>query len=521
MVRLSVATLTSALLLAALSPLAQALPSPIVFTSNSTDVFARDQLEARYDGMISTAAPLERRYNTNLQGPSGYRYSWGIDGARVSFGTSSGQYITRSAIAGATTVGQAEVNACGAICERTSRCGFFHPVEMRGSSEGNVICALYTTKQDKSAATWKDGPTSTGGTVVASYGFTRDAGAVGGSTLPAPPSGATLVQYKGCTTSSFTIPMFVNKNYPVTRSSSASTAWIVQHGSGRNFNDYFTSLRNVVGDEGVIIAPNFYASSDSGKWYQPTKNLAWNSNDWANGADAVAPAGVGSCSSFDVIDSLVNLLRDRSKFPNLRRVFVVAHSGGASMMAKYGMLKPNTGYKYVLANSPSMPYFTTARPNSPAGCSDFNTWGYGFGSPMPRYVAERNPGGPSAFRNWITQDITLMTADLDTYSRDQSGDQSCPVQAQGGQNRRDRGYAWWAYINLLGGTQTDVSQFYGYQSLKDQGVSSLNPWRFGARYCVVDGVGHDNYAMFSSDCGRAAITGARYLPPGPGPIRPE
>ncbi len=60
------------------------------------------------------------------------------------------------------------------------------------------------------------------------------------------------------------------------------------------------------------------------------------------------------------------------KLPEVKRVFIIAHSGGASMMAKYGMLNPYTGMKYVLANSPSMPYFTTARPNQHDGCTSNN-----------------------------------------------------------------------------------------------------------------------------------------------------
>ena len=139
---------------------------------------------------------------------------------------------------------------------------------------------------------------------------------------------------------------------------------------------------------------------------------------------------------------------------------------------------------------------------------------------MPRYVAAKNPGGVDAFKQWIGQDITLMTGDYDTYSRDQTGDQSCPVQAQGGQNRRDRGYAFWAYINLLGGTSTDVSAFYGYGGLKQAGVKSVGVGSFGARYCVVDQVAHDNDAMFASDCGRAAINGQSSISAGPGPVRP-
>ncbi|KIS65735.1 uncharacterized protein UMAG_06440 [Mycosarcoma maydis] len=568
MVRSAATVLTGALLLAVVSPLAYALPFP----TNTTEFITSDQLTSTYDG-LGAQAHFERRYLTNLSPPSGYTSSWGIDGYRVSYGPASGQYISRSTISGATKLSQTQVNACATLCNKDSRCRFFHPVEMRGNSEGNVICTLYTAKQERSTATWSGGPGSTGGSVVASYGFTRNIATTTRTTsttssststrststtsrststtsrststtsrststtstattsrstsstsatptLPAPPAGARLVQFRGCASSQFTVPMFVNVNFPVDGFTTSDTAWIVQHGSNRNFDDYFSSVRNVVGDRGVIIAPNLYSSADSGKWYQPSKNLAWNSNDWANGADAVAPSGVSSCSSYDIYDSLVALLDDRAKFPNLQKVYVVAHSGGASMMTKYSVLRPTTGYSYVLANSPSMPYFTNIRPNSTNNCPNYNTWGYGFGSPLPRYVAARLPNGVQGFRSWVAQDITLMTGDFDTYSRDQTGDQSCPVQSQGGQNRRDRGYAWWAYINLLGGTSTDVSDYYGYQSLKDQGVTSLNPPSFGVRYCVVDGVAHDNDAMFASDCGRAAITGASTLPPGPGPVRP-
>lgn len=318
--------------------------------------------------------------------------------------------------------------------------------------------------------------------------------------------------------------MFVSKNYPSGNTvSSASTVWIVQHGSARNFDDYFTSIYNVVGDAGVVIAPNFYASNDvtaPNSWYQPGSNLAWNSNDWSNGNDAIAPFGVSACSSFDVYDNLIASVRDKSRYPNVNRIFVVAHSAGSAMMGRYGMLSSNADVRYVLANAPAMPYFTSARPNSPSGCSTYNSWGYGWDSSLPRYAAVRSPGGIQAFRHWVSRDITLMTGDFDTYSRDQSGDQSCNVQAQGGQNRRDRGYAFWAYINLLGGTNTDVSNFYGYDALEGQ-VASVSPPSFNVRYCVVDGVAHDNNGMFASACGRAAINGASTIPAGPGPIRPS
>ena len=223
---------------------------------------------------------------------------------------------------------------------------------------------------------------------------------------------------------------------------------------------------------------------------------------------------------------LTSMTRSSSTFvterssPFLKKVYGVGHSAGAAVFARYGMIRPDTKFHWILANSPAMPYWTDARPNPTQGCSNYTWWGYGYDGPLPRYVAARKPNPELTFLRWIPQDITLMTGDLDTYSRDQTGDQTCPVQAQGGQNRRDRGYAFWAYVNLLAGTLTDVSQYYGYETLKKQVTRTLRPYKFGARHCVVPGVKHDNAAMFASECGRAALMGASVLPPGPGPVRP-
>lgn len=64
--------------------------------------------------------------------------------------------------------------------------------------------------------------------------------------------------------------------------------------------------------------------------------------------DAISPTTPSSCSSIDVYDSLIASLRDTTKYPNLQRTIIVAHSGGASMIARYGMLSTNTDIKYVI-----------------------------------------------------------------------------------------------------------------------------------------------------------------------------
>ncbi|EPQ26702.1 uncharacterized protein PFL1_05681 [Pseudozyma flocculosa PF-1] len=128
-------------------------------------VFSRERDDQRHD----------KRWISDFTAPSGFRFSWGIDGSRCSYGTSSGQYLTRSTIVGSNSIGQTEVNRCAARCRNVPGCAFFHPIQMTGGSEGNVICALYTDKQGKASATFGEGTRMNGGRVVFSYGFSKGA----------------------------------------------------------------------------------------------------------------------------------------------------------------------------------------------------------------------------------------------------------------------------------------------------------------------------------------------------------
>lgn len=94
-----------------------------------------------------------------------------------------------------------------------------------------------------------------------------------------------------------------------------------------------------------------------------------------------------------------------------------------------------------------------------------------------------------------------------------------PAQAQGGENRRDRNYAYWAYKNMLSGSSNNVSNFYGYTTLKNNGLKSINSGgSFNHRNCVVKGIGHNANAMFNSDCGRNALF-SNYVGEGDAPSR--
>ena len=487
-----------------------------------------------------TLEQLRERATTDFAAPSGWKVSWNIAGKRASIGasTNSLSYVT---LARSGAITQALVNTCVSRCASTASCGFVQVVQLAGSSEGTVLCTLHSAYVASTKATFTAPPNSAG-SVVTTYGIrnlnTPVTGGTGGTNttvvnntaFPASPSGATLVQLKPCARVAATVPMFVNNQYA---RSSASAAYIVQHGSARNFNDYFAAVQSIVGSSAVVVAPNFYVTSDGAApatWYQPGVNLAWGpeAGTWTVGADAIAPTagtntlGGGQCSSYDTYDSLLAYLANRSLFPNLRRVYFVAHSGGANMVSRYSQIYNGNfpfSFRYILANAANQAYFTSQRP-VPNACSAAFQYPFQLvATNMPRYVAARFTSASALFSRWRARDVVSLVGNMDTADRFPGGVEDCASQAEGGQNRRERNYAWWAYQNILAGTNANVSAYTGYQQLLDNGARTLSSGAFNHQNCVVDGVGHDQNAMFSSACGRAAMTQSR-IPAGVGATYP-
>jgi hypothetical protein len=326
--------------------------------------------------------------------------------------------------------------------------------------------------------------------------------------------------------------MFGNDQYA---GSSLSSAYIVQHGSSRNFDDYFTAVYNIIGSNGIIVAPNYYVTNDSaatpnGTWFQPSVNLAWSagSSTWSYGSDAVGPTngtnaiGGGQCSSYDIYDAILTYLSDKSLFPNLNRVYFVSHSAGANMVSRYSQIYNGDfpfSFRYIIANAPSQAYFTDARPEV-VNCSTALRFPYELvSSGMPRYVAARFTSAMAELPTWLARDVVTLVGDYDTADRYPSGNQNCGSVAQGGLNRRDRNYAWWAYTNIIAGTGANVTAYTGYDQLIASGATALSTGVFNHQNCVIDGVGHDQDPMFASACGVAAMTQTT-IPPGVGPLYP-
>jgi pimeloyl-ACP methyl ester carboxylesterase len=146
--------------------------------------------------------------------------------------------------------------------------------------------------------------------------------------------------------------------------------------------------------------------------------------------------GPSPASSYDVLDDLVDKLSNTAAFPELGRIVLIGHGGGAQMLARYAAvtrLRSSRTVSFIIANSGTYLYLTTTRPLAAAvPCEDVNRWKYGLRDP-PRYV-----GAPDAIvKNFAARDITLLLGGSDV-KRSGVLDQSCAAEAQG-RNRLERG----------------------------------------------------------------------------------
>jgi pimeloyl-ACP methyl ester carboxylesterase len=170
-------------------------------------------------------------------------------------------------------------------------------------------------------------------------------------------------------------------------------------------------------------------------------------------------------NSFDAMDRILELLSDKSRFPNLKSIVLVGHSGGGQFMQRYAAAnqmeaKLRVPVRYVVANPSSYLYLNDARLRTDANCTPdgkctgpfgpywdrinctgYNRYRYGLDSPVG-YVA--SVGANTIRRQYPSRNVTYLIGDLDQL-QDSDLDKSCAAQAQGF-NRRERGINFWNYM---------------------------------------------------------------------------
>jgi pimeloyl-ACP methyl ester carboxylesterase len=278
-------------------------------------------------------------------------------------------------------------------------------------------------------------------------------------------------------------------------------AIVVLHGLQRNGDDYYRAAYKLLMSSGaepestLLIAPNFLASADAAK-FDLTGIPIWSTQGWIAGEDSLN--GPPALSSLDVLDDLVARLAERKRFPALKHIVVVGHSGGAQIVQRYAVLNAadekvrasGIELSYVVANPSSYLYFTNERPDGDSfrpyntvWCPNYNDYRYGLDN-MIRYGKWLE--GMQLFRRYAARKVTYLLGSNDTDPRHPVLDKTCGAEAEG-PSRNARGRAYIRYERYLAGSSIPLDH----------------------RAYEVIGVGHDQERMLSSQCAAARIFGTR------------
>ena len=283
-------------------------------------------------------------------------------------------------------------------------------------------------------------------------------------------------------------------------------AVIVVHGRLRDADKYFdlaTRAANAsnASSDTVIIAPQFLSTADAARHNLEPVFARWNMEAWLGGENAKGPFPL---SSFEVIDAIVAKLADRSHFPNLERIVIAAHSGGAQIIHRYAVvgradqvlakagLQPYADgmeastakstamrVRYVVANPSSYLYFDATRPRPNDRCAEVDRWRYGVNEPVA-YVHGDMKG---IEQRYLTRRVIYMLGGADVDPNHSALDKTCMAEAQG-LNRLERGNAYFAHVTKRAKTQNITLRHTRIE---------------------VPSIGHDADLMFNSVCGKAAL----------------
>lgn len=292
-------------------------------------------------------------------------------------------------------------------------------------------------------------------------------------------------------------------------------AVIVVHGRLRDADTYFELSQRAARSSGaisgpagtsagdtLIIAPQLLSFADAARHDLPPTVARWKDELWVSGGNGKSPFPV---SSFEVLDGIIALLMDRTRFPNLERIVLAAHSGGAQFLQRYAVVgradqvittaglqpfaegmdvsasvKPVMRVRYVIANPSSYVYFDATRALPTLACRDFDHWRYGLVDPVS-YA--QGSDMKSLEQRYLTRRVIYLLGGNDNDPNHRALDKSCMAEVQGA-NRLERGNNYFAHVS---------------KRAKSQNI--------GLRHSRVEvpGVNHDADRMFNSACGKAAL----------------
>ena len=269
---------------------------------------------------------------------------------------------------------------------------------------------------------------------------------------------------------------------------------IIIHGTLRNADAYYAAGEELLAKAGdladgtMVVAPQFLIGPDVDAFSLNAQTLAWTQNGWKGGEAARQPAPI---SSFAALDALLKHFADRRLYPSLKTIVVMGHSAGAQLVQRYAvaareiedLTSAGISVRYLVANPSSYLYFDNERPalqDQQAGlasCPKATQWRYGLAG-APPYVSTQDP--KLLETKYAARNVVYLLGQADTNPYTHFIDRSCGAMAQG-PYRLARGLTYFDYM-------------------RKRHPSDLNQ-----KVVEVPGVGHDDEAMFTSDCGIAVL----------------
>ena len=228
-------------------------------------------------------------------------------------------------------------------------------------------------------------------------------------------------------------------------------AVIVIHGQNRDADNYYQYLSTTLNDlnlseSTLLIAPWFRDDSNTS-----TNDLYWSSSAWREGGNS---SGDNNISSFIAVDSVLQLLNNKTHFPSMKKVIITGHSSGAMFTDMYALANSSEEaidleVEYVVANSQYFYYPLDYRLNeatltfyAPDDCSGYNNWPYGFIN-HPAYISGKDQ---TALNNrFASRSVTYLLGN-DTSNDPALNITNCKATLLGS-TRYQRGENMFAFMN--------------------------------------------------------------------------
>lgn len=201
---------------------------------------------------------------------------------------------------------------------------------------------------------------------------------------------------------------------------------------------------NVNDDSVLLMAPVFFNQQDREHGAVRHKEISFHNAEWSAGGSVREPRAFKNISSFDVLDFMTNMVMDKSKFPNLKKVVIAGHSIGAQLAFHHAIAKklgPNEDkISYWIGDPGAYTYMNSSRPFSTKDCDNYNDWPYSITNvnTLPKYARDHaGPNGSHLVDNFRSREIHFAVAENDNGA----GVKNCAARAQG-PNRIARASEW-------------------------------------------------------------------------------